>query len=121
LKSILYESIFLLDTNTPSEQVDAFIEKLVGLIGNYDGSEVKIDRIGKKRLAYEIDKRQYGYYVSLEFEANGEVVQPLEEVYRLSDEVLRYMTYKITTAQLKQREKDNKAMEIREAAKDEKK
>jgi small subunit ribosomal protein S6 len=108
----LYESIFILDTNTPNEQVDAFIDKLVSLIETYKGRDIKIDRIGKKRLAYEIQKRQYGYYISLEFTAEGEIVSSLEEVYRLSDEVLRYMTYKITKAQLKQRENDKKAAEV---------
>lgn len=111
MNTTLYESMFILDTNTPNEQVDAFIDKVVSLIETYDGKDVKIDRIGKKRLAYEIQKRQYGYYVSLEFSAKGEVVKALEEVYRFSDEVLRYMTYKISKAQLKQREKDKKAAE----------
>ena len=79
------------------------VEDHIGLTG-----EIKVDRLGKSRLAYEIDKRQYGYYISLEFHASGEVVQPLEEEYRLSDEVLRFMTYRITPAQLKQREMDSK-------------
>ena len=108
MKSNLYESIFILDTNTPNEDIDAFVEKLKKIISNFDADEVKVDRLGKSRLAYEIDKRQYGYYLSLEFTAGGKVVQPLEEEYRLSDEVLRFMTYRITPAQLKQREKDSK-------------
>jgi small subunit ribosomal protein S6 len=102
----LYESIFITDTNTPQEDVDAFVDKLKKIIVNY-GPEEKfaVDRMGKHRLAYEIDKRQYGYYVSIEFEATGEVVAPLEEEYRLSDEILRFLTYRISTAQLKQRAK----------------
>lgn len=108
MKNNLYESIFILDTNTPNEDIDAFVEKLKKIITNYGPDEIKIDRLGKSRLAYEIDKRQYGYYISLEFTASGEVVQPLEEEYRLSDEVLRFMTYRITPGQLKQRLKDTK-------------
>jgi small subunit ribosomal protein S6 len=102
----LYESIFVLDTNTPSEEVDAFIDKIQKLISAHEGEVVKVDRLGKNKLAYEILKRQYGYYVSIEFKALGTVVMPLEEEYRLSDEVLRYLNYRITTNQLKQREKD---------------
>ena len=108
MKNNLYESIFILDTNTPNEDIDAFVEKLKKIITNFGSGEIKVDRLGKSRLAYEIDKRQYGYYISLEFHASGEVVQPLEEEYRLSDEVLRFMTYRITPAQLKQREMDSK-------------
>lgn len=108
MKRNLYESIFILDSNTPVEQIDAFVEKVTKIIQNFDAEDFKVDRIGKSRLAYEIDRRQYGYYVSMEFNANPDVVKPLEEEYRLSDEILRFMTYRITPAQLKQREKDVK-------------
>lgn len=108
MKSHLYESIFILDSNTPVEQIDAFIEKVKKIVQNFEPDEIKVNRMGKNRMAYEIDRRQYGYYVSLEFAANPDVVKPLEEEYRLSDEILRFMTYRISTAQLKQRVKDVK-------------
>ena len=50
-----------------------------------------LDRWGKRRLAYEIAKKQYGYYVYIRFEAEGSMVEALEKDFRIDDAILRYL------------------------------
>ncbi|MCB0278832.1 MAG: 30S ribosomal protein S6, partial [Calditrichaeota bacterium] len=60
----------------------------------------------KKRFAYEIKKRQYGDYTSIEFELEPAKLAELENDYRINEDILRSLTYRISDKQLKQRKKD---------------
>ena len=96
-----YESIFVLDNNTDKDVlVEGYIEK----IKSYGAEIVKVDRWGKKRFSYEIKKRQYGDYTCVEYMAAEKTIAEIERDFRLSEEVLRFMTYNITKAMLKQRD-----------------
>jgi len=57
---------------------------------------INVDRWEKRRLAYEIKKRQYGYYVEIIFEAPSNLVKILERDYRLDENILRYLTVTLT-------------------------
>ena len=63
---------------------------------------------GKRRLAYSIQKKNYGSYVEIEFTANSRLNIPkiIENEYRINDRVLRYLTYVVTKKELVQREID---------------
>ena len=61
----------------------------------------KVDKWGKRRLAYEIQKKQYGFYGSIEFEGVGNIPKELESEYNFNDKVLRYLTYRYDKRKLK--------------------
>jgi len=60
-------------------------------------------------VAYEIQKKQYGFYVAIEFEGEGPIPNTLEHEYNFNDKVLRYLTYRYTKNKLKAREKQIEA------------
>jgi small subunit ribosomal protein S6 len=60
-----------------------------------------VDKWGKRRLAYEIQKKQYGFYFTLEFEGEGDIPAVLQSEYNYNDNVLRYLTYKYDKHKLK--------------------
>ena len=62
---------------------------------NNDGKVEKVDELGKKKLAYEIQKNKEGYYVVFNFEANPDLISELERNYRITDEVIKFMTIKV--------------------------
>ncbi len=63
---------------------------------------LEVQRWGKKRLAYEIKKRQYGYYVHIRFAtAKGSIVRALEREYQLNEAILRYLTIVLDKQALK--------------------
>ncbi len=87
-----YQTVIVIDSFLKSEEIDAIIAKVLRIINNNGGKVVNVDRWEKKRLAYEIKRRQYGYYVEIIFEAPGNLVNILEREYRLDEKILRYLT-----------------------------
>jgi len=111
-----YETTFIIDTHLPDEAIEKTIEKYNNFISNNGGVVNNIDRWGKRRLAYEIKKKQYGYYICIRFEAEGTFIEKLGKEFKLDDSVLRYLTLLIPKSQLQEeaRQKARKEKKITE-------
>ncbi|MFK7692295.1 30S ribosomal protein S6 [Paenibacillus sp. HJGM_3] len=88
-----YEVMYIIRTDIEQEAVQAAVEKFQGIISN-GGEITKHDVMGKRRLAYEINKFRDGHYVLVHFNANPDVVAELERVMKISDEIIRYLIVK---------------------------
>jgi small subunit ribosomal protein S6 len=102
----MYETIFILDSLLSTEEIEKLINRVKEIIESNDGKVISVDKWGKRRLAYEIQKKQYGFYVAIEFDAEGPLVSLLGNEYNFNDKVLRYLTYRYTINKLKAREKE---------------
>ncbi len=100
-----YETVFVIDSLLKPDEIDNIITKYEKFISANGGQIETIERWGKKRLSYEIKKRQYGYYVLIRFDGLPTMIKPLEREYRLNESILRYKTIKLTTMALKALEK----------------
>ena len=89
-----YESVVIINPNVDEEGVKGLVKKFTDLI-NTDGKVEKVDELGKKRLAYEVQKNKEGYYVVFYFEANTNLIAELERNYRITDEVIKFMSVKV--------------------------
>ena len=113
-----YESTFVLDAHLPTETTDATIDKITKYIESNGGKIKLVDRWGKRRLAYEISKKQYGYYAYFRFEADGTFNKEFEREFKLDETVLRYLTVIVPKIALKEearlakRQKDKEAEEL---------
>lgn len=85
-----YELMYIIRPDVEQETVQAVVEKFQGIIVN-GGEITKQDVLGKRRLAYEINKHREGTYVLVHFVASSEIVNELERVLKISDEVIRHM------------------------------
>ncbi|NOX36932.1 MAG: 30S ribosomal protein S6 [Calditrichaeota bacterium] len=103
----LYCTIFVVDISQNPEEVETVSSRIQQLIEDHGGIIKKINRWGKRRLAYPIQKKTHGYYVEIEFTANSRLNIPytLEQEYRMNDRVLRYLTYVVDKKELIQRAK----------------
>ena len=88
-----YESIIIINPNVDEEGMKALISRFTDLI-NTDGKVEKVDELGKRKLAYEVKKNTEGFYVVFYFEANTSLIAELERNYRITDEVIKFMTVK---------------------------
>ncbi|GJM81432.1 MULTISPECIES: 30S ribosomal protein S6 [Paenibacillus] len=88
-----YEVMYIIRPDVEQEAVQATVEKFQGIIQN-GGEITKHDVLGKRRLAYEINKVRDGVYVLVNFTATPEVVAELERILKISDEVIRYLITK---------------------------
>ncbi|RKY76078.1 30S ribosomal protein S6, partial [candidate division KSB1 bacterium] len=97
-----YETTFVIDTHLADEAIEKAIEKYKDFISGNGGTVINVDRWGKRRLAYEIRKKQYGYYVCIRFEADATFNEKLEKEFKLDGSILRYLTLLISKAQLQE-------------------
>ncbi|VBB07521.1 ribosomal protein s6 [Lucifera butyrica] len=88
-----YEVIFIVKP-LEEEATNAVIAKFENLIKSNGGDMEKIDRWGKRRLAYEVKDFMDGYYCLFFFSAEPKVVFELERVLKITDEILKYMIVK---------------------------
>ena len=88
-----YESVIIINPNLEAEAIKGLIEKISNLINN-NGTVSSVEELGKKKLAYEIKKNKEGYYIIIKFEAKPELITELERVYRIADEVIKFIVVK---------------------------
>ena len=88
-----YESVIIVNPNVEEAGLKALEEKFTGLI-NENGKVESVENMGKKKLAYEIKKNQEGTYMLFNFEANPDSIAELERVYRITDEVIKFIVVK---------------------------
>lgn len=86
-----YEVIFFLRPDLDEEKNDAVIEKFKSLIENNGGEILKLDKWGKRKLAYKVKDFGEGFYTVIQFNAESKVATELDRVLKITDEVLRHM------------------------------
>ena len=89
-----YETMLVLDPEMSKEQVDGFVEKLKQFLGDRGAEVLKVEEWGLQTLAYEIKKKNKGYYLLLYINGDVALVAEMERTLRLMEEVLRYLTVK---------------------------
>ena len=87
-----YEIMFIVHPNTPEEEVDKINSQIEGVITAGGGQIQKIEKMGKRKLAYEIDRNREGHYVLFVIAANGEIIRECERRLRVMDAVIKYIT-----------------------------
>ncbi len=97
----IYETVVILDSLLPPKEIDAAIEHFSNVITENGGKVRSVDKWGKRRLAYEIRKKQYGFYFAIEFEGSGNIPAALQADYNYNDNVMRYLTYAYDKHKLK--------------------
>jgi len=90
-----YEFCIVFKPNLEEEALKEELDKVVGYIQNLDGTIEKVDSWGKRRLAYEIQKTNEGFYYFITFSSEGETPTALEKRIRILETVLRYLIIRI--------------------------
>ena len=85
-----YESIIIVNPNVDEAGLKALEEKFTGLI-NENGKVEEVVDLGKRKLAYEIKKCKEGTYMLFNFEANPDSISELERVYRITDDIIKFI------------------------------
>lgn len=86
-----YETIFIMKDDITEEQRNEIINKIVNYL-NTNGKITEKNDLGLKKLAYEIRKHRQAYYYQIYFEAKSTVITELERLYRITDEILKFIT-----------------------------
>ena len=85
-----YELLYILAAGS-EDNINSNIEKYKNLVEKNGGIVEKIDRWGLKRFAYPINFKNEGYYVLMNFEADGKLIAEIDRQMRINDDVYRQM------------------------------
>jgi small subunit ribosomal protein S6 len=82
--------MLILPAEAEESVVSAALDRVTKIVGEAGGQLGNVDRWGRRRMAFEIDRQNEGFYVVAEFTAQPEVIVELERSLHLADEVLRF-------------------------------
>ena len=94
-----YELMFIVRPDMTEEDLDKLIAMLQSIVPASGGSIVKVDKMGKRRLAYVVRRFHEGIYVLLVVEGGGAVVHELERRLRVTEQVIKFLTVRIDEEQ----------------------
>ncbi|MDW7652373.1 MAG: 30S ribosomal protein S6 [Bacillota bacterium] len=89
-----YETMFIFKPEQDDEAYDALVEKFKGIIESEGAEVTNVNRMGRRKLAYEVKKFNEGYYVLFNYTGGSNATDELERNFRISDDVIRYLIVK---------------------------
>jgi small subunit ribosomal protein S6 len=95
----IYEVMFIVRPDMTDEDLDKLISMLQSIVPASGGSIQKVDKMGKRRLAYTVKRFHEGIYVLLVVEGGGEVIHELERRLRVTEQVIKFLTVRIDEEQ----------------------
>ncbi len=90
-----YETVFILNPVLSETQIEEAVKKYESLLTGQKCKIVHKENWGLKKLAFTIQNKNSGFYHLLQFDGEGEVVNPLEIEFRRDERVMRYLTVKL--------------------------
>ncbi len=87
-----YETIFISNSDLQEKNQKELFEKAQNVITQQGGDIIDFDEWGNKKLAYEIKRKSHGFYVCMTYGGDGKVVDELERIFRLDDNIMKFMT-----------------------------
>ena len=94
-----YELMLITRPDVPEEEIDKLTAQMDGVVAGAGGKTEKIDKMGRRRLAYRVKKQREGFYVLFTFEGNGDTVREFERRLKVTDSVIKFQTVRIDERQ----------------------
>ncbi len=91
----VYEILFIADPNLGEPEVDTLTSHVQGYIEKEGGRVPKVEKWGKKRLAYVIGRHREGSYVLIVAEGQASLVKEVERRIRVTDGIIKFMTVRV--------------------------
>ena len=91
----VYEILFIADPNLGEPEVDALAAQVQGFVEKEGGRVQKVEKWGKKRLAYLIGKHREGSYVLVVAEGPASLVREVERRIRVADGIIKFLTVRV--------------------------
>lgn len=86
-----YEVMYIMDPALEEEPRKELVERFNTLITDNGGTVDKFDDWGKRRLAYEIDYKNEGFYILMHMTADPSFPRELERNFLIQESVIRYL------------------------------
>ena len=93
--SRLYEVMFIVRPDVEDEEADKLIENLSATVKTGGGVVKTAEKLGRRKLAYQVRKFNDGNYILLTIEADGATVLELERRLRVTEQVIKFITVRM--------------------------
>jgi small subunit ribosomal protein S6 len=97
-----YEIMLMLDPELADERQNEILARIRDLVEKRGGAWVGNETWGRRKLAYEIDKKNEGVYYLLHFDSDPATLEEVTRVLRITDDVLRHLAVRRTAARRSQ-------------------
>jgi len=87
-----YELMFIVRPDMTEEDLDKLISTLQSVVPSSGGTVQKVEKMGKRRLAYAVRRFHDGLYVLMVVEGGGAVIHELERRLRVTEPVIKFLT-----------------------------
>ncbi len=109
-----YEIIFVVRPDVNDEELEKLVTQMQGVVTGAGGTIEKVEKLGRRRLAYRVARQREGLFVLFVLDGTGDTVKELERRLKVTDSVIKYLTVRIDE-ELKRAEKF-KAMRAKQEA-----
>lgn len=90
-----FEIMMILKPDLDEDQIRSVVERFVNIITDHNGEVTAIEPWGKRRLAYEIKDYKDGFYVLINYDADGSFNSELERNFRIVDSIIRHIIVRL--------------------------
>ena len=90
-----YEIMFIVRPDVADEDTDKLIAQMEGVVAGAGGKMEKVEKMGRRRLAYRVHRQREGFYVLFKLQGNGDTVKEFERRLKVTDTVIKFLTVRI--------------------------
>ena len=94
-----YEVMFIVRPDLTDEDLDKLVSTLETQVGTAGGTIKSVDRMGKRRLAYEVRNFTDGMYILFTIEGEGALIKEVERRLRVQEQVIKFITVRVDEEQ----------------------
>jgi len=87
--------MFIVRPDLTEEEVDKLVSTLQNHVTHAGGAVENVEKMGKRRLAYDVKKFQEGQYVLFTVNADGKAIHELERRLRVTEPVIKFITVRM--------------------------
>ena len=90
-----YEIIFVVRPDVTEEDIGKLITQMEGVVTTAGGVIDKVEKMGRRRLAYRVARQREGFYILFLVSGSGDMVKEFERRLKVADAVIKYMTVRV--------------------------
>lgn len=91
----LYETVIIVSASLEDEDIEKILKRYEEFFKNNDVEIIEIEKWGRKRMAYHINKVRTGFYFLIKYKADGIFIKKFERQLQIDEQILRYLTVKL--------------------------
>jgi small subunit ribosomal protein S6 len=90
-----YEIIFIVRPDITEEELEKLLAQMQVVASGAGGKVEKVEKLGRRRLAYRVHKQREGLYILFHVQGSGDTVREIERRLKVTDTVIKYLTVRL--------------------------